>query len=224
MRLIAFIVVAAWLSTSCHDDGPTAPSGGAPQRPSPSPSPSPSPTPSPSPSPEPPATYTYSGLVTDGQGRPVVGARVRGGPDSAYTDTTGRYEFRSQYSSVVAGNVYPPDGYEPKPWSPTESFPLKPGDNITIRRITSVTITPPATVRMVWGQTPVGAHVSFDTGQTEGPHTDPFRMTSSDATVIRPGGITGAGPYVTGLKEGTASVSARYFGVSTATFEIQVVP
>jgi hypothetical protein len=162
--------------------------------------------------------------VTDGQGRPVVGARVRGGPDSAYTDTTGRYEFRSQYSSVVAGNVYPPDGYEPKPWSPTESFPLKPGDNITIRRITSVTITPPATLRMVWGQLPVGAHVSFDTGQTEGPHSDPFRMTSSDATVIKPGGITGAGPYVTGLKEGTASVSARYFGVSTATFQIQVVP
>ena len=87
----------------------------------------------------PAAPYLYSGIVTDGRGRPVVGATVRGGPNSASTDANGRYEFRSPYSSVP-GNVYPPAGYERKPVRFTDSFVLTPGQNITIRRITGLTL------------------------------------------------------------------------------------
>lgn len=169
------------------------------------------------------STYVYSGIVTDGVGRPVVGATVRGGPDSGVTDSNGRYEFRSPYPSV-AGNVYPPQGYEPKPVRPIESFPLVPGQNISIRRITGVTMTPPSTVK-VGAHVGFAAQISFDTGQNEFPNVDAFTLTSSDTSILRTG--SGAGwpdPYVEGVKEGTAAVTGRYFGVSTATFQVQVVP
>ena len=153
----------------------------------------------------------------------MAGATVRGGPDSGVTDANGRYEFRSAYPSVP-GNVYPPSGYEPKPVRPTESFPLVPGQNISIRRITGVTMTPPAIVK-------VGAHegfpasVTFDTGQTESPDVDRFDVASSDTTVMRAGSGSGwAMPYVEGVKAGTATVTGRYFGVSARSSQVQVVP
>jgi hypothetical protein len=183
---------------------------------SPAASPPPSPSPSPSPS-------LYSGYVTDGQGRPVVGARVRGGPYFGYTDANGRYEFQG-YSGASAGTVYPPDGYEPRPVRVYNTFPLYPGgQNITIRRITNVSMSPPATLA-VGTHSWVFAQVSFDDGKTESPVADLFAMTSSDTGVVKVGGGNGQGPaFVEGVKAGIASVSGRYFGVSAAMFQVEVV-
>jgi len=165
--------------------------------------------------------YVYSGIVTDGVGRPVVGATVRGGPNSGVTDANGRYEFRSAYSPSVPGNVYPPPGYERKPVYSSESFPLSPGQNITIRRITSVTISPPATLK-VGGHEGMAPRISFDTGQVESPVFDYFERSVSDATVVRFLGVFGA--LVEGVAPGTASVTGTYFGVSAGMKQIQVVP
>ena len=183
---------------------------------SPAASPPPSPSPSPSPS-------LYFGYVTDGQGRPVVGARVRGGAYFGYTDANGRYEFQA-YSGPSAGTVYPPDGYEPKPVRVYNTFPLYPGgQNITIRRITNVSMAPPATLA-VGAHSWVYPHVSFDDGKTESPVADLFVMTSSDTGVVKAGSGNGQGPaFVEGVTAGIASVSGRYFGVSTAMFQVQVV-
>jgi hypothetical protein len=169
-------------------------------------------------------TYVYSGIVTDSLGQPVAGVLVRGGPDSAVTDGSGRYEFRSPYPGVPAW-LRPPDGYERKPIDLTASFPLRPGQNMTVRRITGVTISPPATVTEGAGRVSVNARVSFDTGPIEVPYADAFVMTSSDTTIIRAGSGAGLGaPYIEGLKPGTASVTGRYFGVSSSTFQVQVQP
>jgi hypothetical protein len=49
-------------------------------------------------------------------------------------------------------------------------------------------------------------------------------MTSSDTGVVKVGSGNGQGPtFVEGVKAGIASVSGRYFGVSTAIFQVQVV-
>ena len=142
--------------------------------------------------------------------------------DSAVTDRNGHYEFRSPYPSVPAW-LRPPDGYERKPIDPTASFPLVPGQNMTVRRIAGVTISPPATVTEGAGRTSVNARVWFDTGQTEVPYADAFVMTSSDTTILRTGSGGGLGaPYIEGLKPGTASVTGRYFGVPSSTFQVQV--
>ena len=165
-----------------------------------------------------------SGIVTDSLGQPIAGVLVRGGPDSAVTDRNGHYEFRSPYPSVPAW-LRPPDGYERKPIDPTASFPLVPGQNMTVRRIAGVTISPPATVTEGAGRTSVNARVWFDTGQTEVPYADAFVMTSSDTTILRTGSGGGLGaPYIEGLKPGTASVTGRYFGVPSSTFQVQVQP
>ena len=165
--------------------------------------------------------YVYSGIVTDGVGRPVVGATVRGGPNSGLTDANGRYEFRSPYSPPVPGNVYPPAGYERKPVYSYESFPLSPGQNITIRRIMSVSISPPTTLK-VGAHESMGPRISFDTGQIESPVFDYFERSVSDPTVLRFLAVFGA--LVEGVKPGTASVTGSYFGVSAGTKQIQVVP
>jgi hypothetical protein len=175
---------------------------------------------SPAPAPAPTA-YVYSGTVTDGIGRPVVGATVRGGPDSGVTDANGRYEFRSPYSPPVPGNVYPPAGYERKPAHYYESVPLTPGQNFTIRRITSVSISPPPTIT-VGGHQSLEPRIAFDTGQVEAPVFDYFDRSVSDPTVLRFLGVFGA--LVEGVKPGTVSVSGSYFGVSAPPQQIQVAP
>lgn len=166
-------------------------------------------------------SYVYSGVVTDGVGRPVVGATVRGGPNSGVTDANGRYEFGSPHSPPVPGNVYPPAGYERKPVYYYASFPLSPGQDITIRRITGVSISPPATLN-VGGHEGMDPRISFDTGQVESPVFDYFERSVSDPTVVRFLGVFGA--MVEGVKPGTASVTGSYFGVSAGTKQIQVVP
>lgn len=164
--------------------------------------------------------YVYSGIVTDGMGRPVVGAAVRGGPNSGATDANGRYEFRSPYSSVP-GNVYPPAGYERKPVRATESFVLTPGQNLTIRRITDLTINTAATLT-AGDRSSVSGRVTFDTGQVENAVDDVFEIVSSDTSILRPTSVYGFG--VEAVKAGTVSVTARYFGVTSSAKQVQVVP
>jgi hypothetical protein len=168
--------------------------------------------------------YLYSGIVTDGSGRPVVGATVRGGPNSASTDANGRYEFRSPYSSVP-GNVYPPAGYERKPIRFTDSFVLTPGQNITIRRITGLMIAPPATLA-VGAQSYVSTQVTFDTGAVESPVLEVFELSSSDLSILKAGSGSLELDRVSiwGVAVGTASVTGRYFGVSSPARPVQVVP
>jgi hypothetical protein len=168
--------------------------------------------------------YLYSGIVTDGTGRPVEGATVRGGPNSASTDANGRYEFRSPYSSVP-GNVYPPAGYERKPVRFTDSFNLTPGQNITIRRITGVTVTPPATLA-VGARTTVGTQVTFDTGATETPVLEVIELISSDSAILRASSGSAEMDRISiwGVAPGTATVTGRYFGVSSQPKQVQVVP
>src|SRR5262245_2310006 len=97
LRLAVLVALAGVLS-SCTSSGPTS---NPTQVPSPTPTtpptPQPPPTtepPTPPPPPAPQTSFTYSGIVTDGTGRPVVGATVRGGPNSGSTDANGRYEFQ----------------------------------------------------------------------------------------------------------------------------------
>jgi hypothetical protein len=168
--------------------------------------------------------FTYSGIVTDGQGRPVAGAIVRGGPNSGTTDANGRYEFQSSYSSVP-GNVHPPNGYERKPVRWTDSFVLTPGQDLTIRRITGLTVTPPATLA-VGAQTQVIMQVIFDTGAIESPVYEVFELSSSDPSILRAGSGSADMDRVSmwGVAPGTASVTGRYFGVSSPARPVQVVP
>ena len=168
--------------------------------------------------------YIYSGIVTDSLGNPVAGVIVRGGPSSAETDANGRYEFRSNFSSVP-GSLRPPAGYERKPIDPLATFVLVPGQNLTVRRITTVSISPPPTVTEGAGRVTVNARITFDSGQIEPPYADSFTMTSTDTTVLRAGSGGGLGPpYIEGLKPGAASVNGSYFGVSSSTYQVQVLP
>jgi len=162
--------------------------------------------------------------VTDGQGRPVAGATVRGGPNSGTTDANGRYEFQSPYTSVP-GNVYPPNGYERKPVRWTDSFVLTPGQNLTIRRITGLTVSPPATLP-VGAQYYVNMQVTFDTGAIESPVYEVFELSSSDPSILRAGSGSAEMDRISiwGVAPGTASVTGRYFGVSSPARPVQVVP
>jgi hypothetical protein len=216
------VVLLAGLLSSCNSSttpaGPT-PSSGPTQTQAPAANPVPAPEPEPS-----PTTYTYSGIVTDGQGRPVAGVTVRGGPDSGTTDANGRYEFRSQYNSVP-GNLYPPAGYERKPVRWTDSFVLTPGQNLTVRRITGLTAIPPAMLA-VGARTSVNTQVMFDTGAIETPVPEVIELISSDLSILRAGAGSAENDRIsiTGVAPGTASVTARYFGVSSPARPVQVVP
>jgi len=220
----AAVVLLAGLLSSCNSSttpaGPT-PSPGPTQTQAPAANPVPAPEPEPSP---PTTTYTYSGIVTDGQGRPVTGVTVRGGPDSGTTDANGRYEFRSQYDSVP-GNLYPPAGYERKPVRWTDSFVLTPGQNLTVRRITGLTAIPPATLA-VGARTSVNTQVMFDTGAIETPVLEVIELISSDPSILRAGAGSAENDRISiaGVAPGTASVTARYFGVSSPARPVQVVP
>ena len=213
------LVVLASLAVSCESGGPSA---GPTQSPVQTQSQTPAPPEPPSPAPE-PSTFVYSGIVTDGQGRPVAGATVRGGPNTGSTDANGHYEFQSQYSSVP-GNVYPPTGYERKPPRFTDSFVLTPGQNITIRRITSLTIDP-GTTMLVGERRRVSTQVTFDTGAVELPVLEIFELSSSDSSIIRAGSGSAENDRVTieGVSAGIAAVTGRYFGASSAPKHVQVV-
>jgi hypothetical protein len=152
----------------------------------------------------------------------VAGAIVEAGPDSGTTDSSGRYEFRGTYETA-AGRVRPPDGYEPNPKRLYESIPVTSGgQDLTVRRITRVTITAPATLSVGARET-VGAEVTFDTGAREYPYIDAFTMTSSDASVLKAVGGAPA-PFVEGITSGTAQVTGAYRGAQSAAIAVRVVP
>jgi hypothetical protein len=118
--------------------------------------------------------------------------------------------------------VYPPVGYERKPVYSYESFPLSPGgQNISIRRITGVTMSPPATLKVGEGGS-LSPRISFDTGQVEFPKYDYFERSVSDPTVLRFSGVVNA--MVEAVKPGTVTVAGSYLGVSAGSAQIQVVP
>ncbi|HEV8398048.1 MAG TPA: carboxypeptidase-like regulatory domain-containing protein [Vicinamibacterales bacterium] len=169
-------------------------------------------------------TFLYSGTVRDGRGRAVPGATVEGADSISVTDANGHYEFSSRFNSV-AGRVRTPDGYEPKPVSSTMTFPLEPGQNITVRRITRVSVWPPATVPVSDGtdRRSVRTEVEFDTGQVESPHVDAMQLSSSDPSVLKAAVVAGSA-YVEGVKLGSAQVTGRYFGVLSAPQTVQVIP
>jgi hypothetical protein len=103
-----------------------------------------------------------------------------------------------------------------------ESFNLvSGGQNISIRRITSVTMSPPATLK-VGERGSMSPRISFDTGQVESPIFDYFDRTVSDPTVLRFSGVYGA--MVEAVKPGTVTVTGSYLGVSAGSAQIQVVP
>jgi len=221
VRLAALLSLTV-VGSSC--DSSTMPAGPTPNpRPSqvqaPPPEPAPSPTASPAPA---PPRFTYSGIVTDGQGRPVAGVTVRGGPSSATTDANGRYEFASEYDRVP-GNLYPPAGYERKPVRWTESFVLTPGQDLTVRRITSLTVTAPTSIP-VGERRFVGPRVTFDTGAVETAVLEVFELTSSDASILKAGSGSVEMDRVSleGVSPGSASVTGRYFGVSSSPKLVQV--
>jgi len=207
------LTLAATLVASCDSKSPAAPTA-----------PAPSPTPAPSPGPEPTFPYPmflFFGTVRDGTGRPVADAIVESGPDSGTTDGNGHYEFRGTYPSA-AGRVRPPDGYEPNPKRPTNTFPVNAGgQDFVVRRITRVTLTYPTAVS-VGTRGNVGIEIGFDTGAVEYPYTDAFSLFSSDSSVLRAVG-GGPTPFVEGVKAGTAQVTGRYRGVSSAALTVQVV-
>jgi hypothetical protein len=152
-----------------------------------------------------------------------VGATVRGGPNSATTDSNGRYEFSSPYT-IVPGNVYPPDGYERHPVRWTDSFVLTPGQDLTVRRITGLTATPPATLA-VGARTSVHTQVMFDTGAIETPVLEVIALISSEPAILKAGSGSAENDRIsiTGVARGTASVTARYFGVTSPARPVQVV-
>jgi len=160
--------------------------------------------------------FQYSGVVRDGVGTPVVGAMVEGGGNVAITDSAGRYSFTSPYDTV-AGRVRPPDGYEPNPVR-LATFPLVPGQDLVVRRITNVTIRLQTTIGVGDYRYSVEGLISFDTGAVERPLNDTLELRSSDPTVL----ITGYGGYVQGVKAGTAQVTGYYFGVASAPVTVQV--
>jgi hypothetical protein len=221
--VVVLLAGALWSCNSSMTPGApsTSPSATQSQTPVANPAATPAPPPEPAPS---PSTYTYSGIVTDGQRRPVVGAIVRGGPNAGTTDADGRYEFQSPYSTVP-GNVYPPNGYERKPVRWTDSFVLTPGQDLRLRRITGLTVTPPAMLA-VGAQNQVLTQVMFDNGAIESPVYEVFELSSSDPSILRAG--SGSAEMdrlsVWGVAPGTASVTGRYFGVSSPARPVQVVP
>ena len=151
----------------------------------------------------------------------MAGAIVEAGPDFGVTDSHGRYEFRGPYESA-AGRVRPPDGYEPNPKRLYESIPVASGgQDLTVRRITRLAITGPATLA-VGARENIGIEVTFDTGAREYPYIDAVTMTSTNAAVVKAGGGAPS-PFVEGAGVGTAQVAAAYRGAQSAALAVQVV-
>jgi hypothetical protein len=173
-----------------------------------------------------PALYTYSGLVSDGRGLPVASVSITAGDTSTVSGSNGRYVLRSERASLNVLAVIPPSGYEGG-FSGYET--MTPGERtLVVRRITRVTIQPPATVPVSDGTRwyGVSATAEFDTGAAErltGAREDLIRLTSSNPAVLSPR-RDGDRPVVEGLSRGTASVTAIYWGVESAPVTIQVRP
>jgi len=106
----------------------------------------------------------------------------------------------------------------------TDSFVLTPGQNLTIRRIANVAITP-GTTMLVGERRYVGSQVTFDTGAVETPVLEIIELTSSDPSILRAGSGSAENDRISiwGVAPGTASVTGRYFGVSSQPKQVQVV-
>jgi hypothetical protein len=71
----------------------------------------------------------------------------------------------------------------------------------------------------------VNTQVMFDTGAIETPVLEVIELISSDPAILRAGsGLTENDRIsITGVAPGTASVTARYFGVTSPARPVQVV-
>jgi hypothetical protein len=212
--------------------GPSpAPSPSPPLSPSPAPgpTPTPNPTPSPSPSPAPAPRYTYFGVVSDGQGSPVAGVTIRAETATAVSDTSGRYEFRSQQQSLTVTGVLPPNGYEGSLGGHGYGI-LTPGSrDFVVRKVVKLTLTITAPVVPVSDGTlwyGVSPTVEYGTGETvrlTGIREEAVVLTTSDPSVLKTRRDSGR-PVVEGISPGTAVLTGGYWGVASAPVIVQVIP
>ena len=217
-------------STSPSDPSPsptpTPPPAPAPPPPAPTPPPAPAPPPTPTPS------NLYTGMVSDGQGSPVPGVSISGGPADwrAVTNAQGRYEIRSYAGLLSISRVEPPVGYEGD--YSYRYVSLTPGENkpIITRRILRLWINVSPTCRVSDGtdRRNVGPLVTFDTGESEsliGSRGYNVRMYSSNqAVVLASTGGSADGAYTECLSPGTATVYGTYWGVNSNAVTVQVLP
>lgn len=196
--------------------------------PSPAPIPSPSPSPSSSPSRSPaPSTsgYRYSGVLLDGLGQPVVGARVvNNGSDGPFlshsiltTDSSGRWVI---YRGSATGFAvkFRKDGYEERGLS---GFEERDDFSGRIRRIVSVSCGVPTPLRVGWDRD-YQSTARFDNGESHR-GTANFRAVQSpvagDTARLKLNEL-----HVEALAVGTMTVYCTFFDVRSPTKVITVNP
>lgn len=158
----------------------------------------------------------------------MTGVEVRTSGGSATTNSSGRYQFSSTSPSVTVSSLTPPTGYEGNATG-SGLGTMTPGSrDFTTRQITQVTLLPPTSIAVSDGTLKYGVSptVRFATGEEErlsGTREEQVRLSSSSEAVLRTG-TTGGRPVIEGVAPGTATITGSYWGVSSSSVAVQVVP